>query len=75
MKLFHIKATDEAEVGYDCNHAFVIRAKNEGDARRLAAEAKGGEDQETWLDPILSTCEELSPKGEAEIILADFNAG
>ena len=35
----------------------------------------GDEGSETWLNPEFSTCTELVPDGETEIILVDFNAG
>lgn len=66
-------------------HGFVVRAATEEDARKLANDA-GGEENEVrrhegqwnmapWLDAALTTCEELTGEGPAEVILRDYLQG
>lgn len=52
---------------------FVIRAKNENEARKLAYE-NGHDEKNGWLDSKYSTCEELKNDGEAGLIMEDFHA-
>jgi hypothetical protein len=76
MKLFKLYCVDNP--GWDCNHGFVIRAKDEISARNLAQTHIADERSESkdfWLGAKFSTCEEITVKGESEIILNDFNAG
>ena len=76
MKLFKLYCVEGP--GWDCNHGFVVRAKDELAARTLAQSQLAdeyGESKEFWLDPKFSTCEVITTKGAAEIILNDFNAG
>jgi hypothetical protein len=54
---------------FDRVFGFVIRAKNEADARGFAAEACGPEGEQAWLDETLSTCESLVNRGEPGVIL------
>lgn len=75
MKLFKLYCVSDP--GWDCNHGFVLRAKDESAARTLAQahmSDERGESKEFWLDAKFSTCEEITVKGESEIILNDFNA-
>lgn len=62
------KSVDEA-------YGFVVRAKTEADARLIAAENCGDEGHNVWLQTKKSTCEQLSARGDREMILRDFNAG
>jgi hypothetical protein len=61
--------------------AFVVRAKNELEARRLAKVQETGDaywkdyEREFWLDSTRSVCEEVRAEGEPEIILGNFRAG
>lgn len=76
MKLFKLYCVESP--GWDCNHGFVVRAKDEGTARILAHASMADEkhdSKEFWLDPKFSVCEIITMKGEPEIILNDFNAG
>ena len=76
MKLFKLYCVESP--GWDCNHGFVVRAKDEQSARTLAQTQisdERGDSKEFWLEAKFSTCEEITVKGEAEIILNDFNAG
>lgn len=76
MKLFKLYCIEHT--GWDCNRGFVVRAENELAARTLAQTQLSdeyGESKEFWLDSKFSTCEVVTVKGEAEIILNDFNAG
>ena len=62
-------------IDYDWCDGFVVRAKNEVEARRQASEAAGAEGPGTWTDPRHSSCKELIKKGHAGIVLQSFNAG
>lgn len=76
MKLFKLYCVEGP--GWDCNYGFIVRAKDEQSARALAQfeiSDESYESKEFWLDPKFSTCEEVSVKGEAEVILNDFHAG
>jgi hypothetical protein len=57
---------------YDVAVGFVVAAKNEAQARALAAEEAGGEGKDAWLKDVYSDCEPLKPT-EAGVILRDFN--
>ncbi len=69
-KLFVLKRLNS--VGWDEHAGFVVRAKDENEARQLAASA-GREDW--WSFPEQTSCEVITTKGQSEIILEDFNAG
>lgn len=60
--------------GYDRAVGFVIRARNESMARKLASEESGAENPASWLDPACSRCERLLDAGEPGVILRDFNS-
>lgn len=64
--------------GWDVANGFVIRAPNEMDARRLAAEQAGDERAEFWLNPNESTCVDILEQpynGQPEVLLRSFRAG
>jgi len=66
--------------GYDKVFGFVIRAKNESEARKIANQNAGNENgslgvKNPWLDINYSTCEVLSKTGESEVIMSDFVSG
>jgi hypothetical protein len=61
--------------GYDCTYSVVVRAKDEGQARELAAGVAGGEGADAWRDPELTSCSPLKAAGPAEVVLQDFLAG
>ncbi len=90
MRLWHLLPKKVPKSGvnpwrtvYDCSFGFVVRAKNETDARTFASKEGGDEnprygktgDKSPWLDPGLSSCEPLSALGAPGIIIQDFNAG
>ena len=74
MKLW-VLGLAEGEGGWDCAYGFVVRAKDEAHARKLASEQAGDEGADAWLLPSRSTCEELTTRGEQEVILRSFVAG
>jgi hypothetical protein len=54
---------------------FVIRAKNEEEARKIADDNARCENDDTsnpWLDSKYSTCVKLTHSGEAGLIISDF---
>ena len=73
---------------YDKAFGHVVRAETEQEARRLANEA-GGEESgprresfyfsndfhggEVWLHQKYTTCVELTPDGQAEVIMSDVH--
>jgi hypothetical protein len=59
---------------YDCVQGFVIRARSQAHARKIASENSADEGSKTWLDPKRSTCNLLRSDGETGIILRDFSA-
>jgi hypothetical protein len=73
MKLFILKNSRRFE--YDTCRAFVIRAESEAAARGIAAGECCDEGADTWRDPILSTCFELTGNGGSGVVLTDFAAG
>lgn len=84
MKLFLLKAKDHSALAsgkdpwrgrYDMNYGFVVRAETESQARDLAAKKAGDETPIAWLGAEFSTCIELLPDGQPEIVLYDFHAG
>ena len=73
MKLWLVKQS--GRVGWDQTEGFVIRAKSEAAARKIASENAYGSERATWLDAAYSSCVEVKPTGEAEIILEAYKAG
>ena len=78
MKLWLLEPVDEDPFGYDCAHGFVIRAKTEEQARQLAHENGGDESRprggKPWLDPKYTSCVLLTAKGDAGVVLEDYQA-
>lgn len=60
---------------YDVNNVFVVRSRTEEAARAFAAEEAGDEGDATWVDPSLSTCEELSVDGESGVVASEGREG
>lgn len=86
MNLYLLKLTEAAGFGYDYATGFLVRAASSEAARGIVATAKerragepgpGDEGARTWLEPTLSTCEEIAEgvEGAAGVLLRDFNAG
>lgn len=73
------------EYGFDCPWcpwfdkvmAQVVRAKNEKEARLIAAESAGPEKDfkagNPWLTDEWSTCTEIDPNGMSEVLLQDIH--
>lgn len=60
---------------YDKNFGYVVRAETEEQARQLAdqrAMEENSSGQHPWLQPMYSTCTELTADGDAEVIMIDF---
>lgn len=72
MKLYLLSRTDD--IDYDQYDAILVRAKNEEEARKLAAEHAGGTPWDGWT-PENIKCEIVSNKGVAEVIIGSYNAG
>ena len=76
MKLWILRPVDESLEPWvpwsDRAFGFVVGASDEDSARRLAASDCGDEGPEAWLDPLLSTCQELVPT--EGIWMRDFQA-
>jgi hypothetical protein len=83
MKLWILKPIDEKKMmeqkgliikrwTWDCAWGFVVRAKDEQDARRKAADDAGDEGCDAWLDAKLTSCMNLTNNGESGIIIRDF---
>lgn len=56
---------------YDKAFGFVVRAADEGSARRFAADASGDEGR-AWLDAKLATCAPLDEHGEEGVVMRDY---
>lgn len=57
---------------YDKAQAFVVRAKSEAEARALAGQDAGDEGAIAWTHAKYSSCDELTARGSAEVVLRDF---
>jgi len=77
MKLWVLRPVNEETAPwmpwFDRMFGFVIRAKSESAARKLAAEQAGDEGPEAWLSPESASCTELQTDGEATVIMQDYN--
>jgi len=71
--------------GYDEAMGFLVRARSEKHARKLAAGldehgvgehgGPGDEGHEAWLDGKQTSCETLPVLGPAGVLMRDFKAG
>lgn len=77
MKLWLLKLVEAPEPRnpWDCAFGFVVRAKDEDQARLLALMNHGDETEFAWRDPKQTTCVELTAEGEAEMIIRDYCNG
>jgi hypothetical protein len=80
MKLYLLKKRDgntiPTEIGtYNAYDGFVVRAKDEASARRLAMDKEYGTHSRDWLNTDIVSCTEVSKVGNADVILASFKAG
>ena len=73
MKLWHLERMERA--GHDEYIEHVIRAEDEASARAMAVATAADEGKWTWMSSEKSTCKELTADGDAEIVVASFNAG
>ena len=63
---------------YDCVFGFVIAARDEKSARKMAGVNCGDEGENVWLHYSKSSCKQLAPsstKPYPTIVCRDFNAG
>jgi len=75
MDLFLLRQIDGI-ADFDEVVEFVLLAEDEDHARLLASEAgHGDEGAACWLSESTSTCEKLTRKGPARIIVRHFKAG
>ena len=84
MKLWILRPIEGSpywEPWYDKAFGFVVRAKDEKEARMIAYRDQGDEGgynhvetDSPWLDSSQSTCKELSSDGESEMIIKDYAA-
>jgi len=73
MKLYLVSRKGLAN--YDENQKFVIRAKSPKHARAIAAESKGDEMRDVWLNSGKSDVKVLKHDGEARVIISDYHQG
>jgi len=66
---------------YDKCFGMVVRAKTEAEARKateigyeIGCELADNGGDNPWLDPLLTSCTELSEDGPEEVILSDFHS-
>jgi hypothetical protein len=74
MDLFLLRQIDGI-ADFDEVVEFVILADDEEHARLLASEQRADEGSACWLSESTSTCEKLSRKGQARVIVRHFKAG
>jgi len=80
MKLYLLKERDGNTIptrigSYDTYDGFVVRAKDETSARRLAMDKEYATHSRDWLNTDIVSCTEITKTGNADVILASFNAG
>lgn len=69
-----------ADYDWDTAYGFVVRAETEAEARLLADAARRAQgsspgEGEAWLNPDLTTCEELSTEGAAGVVIEFVHYG
>lgn len=79
MKLWLLRPVEPCkwDPDMDVNYGFVVRAKNEISARKIAEghvadEESYGSGRGVWTDPELTTCKQLTSPGSAGVIMKDF---
>lgn len=72
---------------YDCLYGAVVKAPDEATARELLNNSghtgtenrkftrEGALKTNVWLDKLFTSCEELTPEGDCEIVIVDFLYG
>ncbi|SFH96208.1 hypothetical protein [Planctomicrobium piriforme] len=87
MKLWHLQRREYPET-WDISLGYVVRAESEVLARQMAATKQDvpteqnlhgdplGEDRDDdWLDPAVTSCEELAVEGPQQIVMSNFKKG
>jgi hypothetical protein len=76
MKLWLLERHVDTD-SYDVVMGLVVRAPSEAVARQMAQgrESQWSRIKDIWIDPKKSSCEALSARGKAEVIITDFAAG
>ena len=57
---------------YDCAQQFVVRAKDETQARQVASADHGDEGAGVWLDPACTRCEVVSIAGAPGVVARSY---
>lgn len=84
MKLWILRPADSLPAGddpwvpwFDRAFGFVVLAETEADARALASNEAGDEERSgvnPWMNAEYSTCFELKPEGDPQVVMRDFAA-
>jgi hypothetical protein len=72
MSLFKLERIGRTSPGL--NYGLVVRAKDEEEARRLAANLLAElsvRERDIWSNPAFSKCKPIDPEGPAEVIIQD----
>jgi hypothetical protein len=72
MPLFLLEAIENWDISCDVAMGFVVRAKNEDQARIFASEQRGDEGSAAWLDPARTSCAVLTARGAPGVIIRDY---
>jgi hypothetical protein len=72
MPLYHLRLSPNTQRRYNQTREVVVRAKDEVEARSLAATRRGDEGVEVWLDEKQSTCEKVFARGKSVVICVDY---
>ena len=80
MKVYLLQERDgnkiSTDIGtYDTYDGFVIRAKDEASARKLAMGEEFGTHAKDWMSVVIVSCTEITSEGKEEILLGSFRAG
>lgn len=67
-----LKGQNPWEPWYDKAFGFIILAKSEDEARKIASENCGDEGPDAWLSNNYSSCNVLDSHGSSRLILRDF---
>jgi hypothetical protein len=75
-KFWILKLTEQCakDLSYGSIDSFIVEAKNEEDARKLAVEKidpNCEEEKEFWRSILLSTCEPLILTGESRVVMEE----
>lgn len=73
LKVWLLELKERAQ--YEQVETFVVAAEDEGQARKLAADACGGEGERAWLDDSYSECLVLTATGLPRVVVRNFKSG